>query len=164
MMSPSWGTSAPSAGACQRRPQSGPSASTLALMPSRVWLPSDALAFRCDVADVGTLAPAVEVLDPLPPALPEPQELKQRALAALLRIAESVDTRAGVDAAVALLDHVSRETPSQTTPPAEPWLTGTRYRPDLSDTPADYRPCLPDAPPDYGESMPDQAPLSAGRH
>lgn len=63
----------------------------IALMPSRVWSPADALALRCPVESVGYLIPASVpdvVLDRVRPSLPDVGEIQSRTVAALLRIAE----------------------------------------------------------------------------
>jgi hypothetical protein len=113
-------------------------------MPSRVWTTSDALAFRCPVESVGDLKPApliaAEVLDPAPLALPSPQELRARALRALLRLAEEGTGFAAVSAAKELLSHLPPE--PQQAPQAEPWLTGTRYAPAREGLPELREPAL----------------------
>lgn len=102
------------------------------------WTPADALAFRCTVAQVGTLKPAAE----LPGQESGIQDLARayapRALRALARIAEDSDTRAGVDAAALLLAYAypgaltppkpepSMPEPSTPEPSMPEWLTPDR--------------------------------------
>lgn len=102
-------------------------------MPSRVWQPADALAFRCPVEAVGTLRPASEVLDAIPPALPEPGEMRTRAMLALLRLAESGDGFAAVRAAELLLSQLGQQPTVNRV--REPWETGTRYTPPAGGLP-----------------------------
>lgn len=99
-------------------------------MPSRVWMPADALAFRCPVESVGTLIPASEVLPASPMGLPPLQELERRVLLALLRLAEEGSGMAAVEASKELLSHCrAAAAPVPTAAPLETWLTGTRYTP-----------------------------------
>lgn len=93
------------------------------------WTPADALAFRCTVAQVGTLKPAAE----LPGQESGIQDLARayapRALRALARIAEDSDTRAGVDAAALLLAYAY---PGALTPPKPELSTPETLPPESS--------------------------------
>ena len=97
------------------------------------WTPADALAFRCSVEQVGTLKPAPVSGAPGQDLSDLARAYAPRALRALARIAESSDSRAGVDAARLLLELAYPPAPAAPSapapldePPAPDYLTGQR--------------------------------------
>lgn len=99
---------------------------TMRPMPSRVWSPADALAFRCPVDSVGFVAPH-DVMDPAPPPLPLGEEVQRRAVFALLRMAEQCDGRVSLEAARELLRLYPIAAPASGLPD---WVRpGVRYAP-----------------------------------
>ncbi len=119
------------------------------------WTPADALAFRCSVEQVGTLKPAQVSGEPGQALSDLARAYAPRALRALARIAESSDSRAGVDAARLLLELAYPPAPQaaplpepQEPEPAPDYLTGQRLsyqNPPGQCLPMQHQPgqCLP---------------------
>lgn len=119
------------------------------------WTPEDALAFRCTIAQVGTLKPAVSDSSPDSPRadVDLARAYAPRAMRALARIMENGDNRAAVEAAREILLRAygpalpqvpapAPVAPVDTPPPTPdhpPWLTAQRHAykaPDYAGQPA----------------------------
>lgn len=86
------------------------------------WTPADALAFRCSVEQVGTLRPIAHPVNPDSSVRADQAEARlhaPRAMRALVRIMESGETRAALEAAKEVLAR-AYGAPLEPPPPAPP--------------------------------------------
>lgn len=88
------------------------------------WMPADALAFRCSVEQVGTLKPSdAQPVNPdsnLRPDVAEARLHAPRAMRALVRIMESGETRAALEAAREILSRAYGAALQPLPPPPPP--------------------------------------------